>query len=191
MSPAPTIRIATLALVLAACGGSTRGTTTPDPDVVGRPLAGPYPTLTAAVAALGDDAAPAAIELAATRTDDAVVALIDLTAHDGAASSCAVAVTTAAGVFLGPSFLCWADRSDERIETRASAAPAGVALMIETTVRTVAEDGQVGPATTIAHRVVCDLGGQIPTCSPPPAIGGHDYGCVDDGPAGYCPAPAP
>ncbi|MBK9033623.1 MAG: hypothetical protein IPL61_20560 [Myxococcales bacterium] len=156
----------------------------PPPPVVARPLAGPYPSLKAAVAAWAP--APkrfAVVTLATTPVGAAELALVRVDDRAApAAASCALAVRIARATYLGPGFLCQADRSDERIGTVATAGAAPGELWF-----TVSYQRDDVPVVAVAYALQCDVTSAPPVCTEPPAIGGDSFDCSSVGPPGYCP----
>jgi hypothetical protein len=105
-----------------------------------------------------------------------------------AASGCAVTIETAAGLYVGPSFLCAADRSDERISTgEVTIALSSTAATIDFASTYLEGDFASDPnARTLRpsvshHQIRCDLTGSIPRCSLPPMGGGYELDlCEED-----------
>jgi len=109
----------------------------------------------------------------------AVVSLVEVR-ESQAAASCRAMVKTKAGLFVGPSFLCAADRSDELVETdeaRIDFDENGAELRFRVGYLLVSyfrgPEHRDPPPHHQDYAIRCALDGKRPACTDPPAIGGY------------------
>ncbi len=83
-----------------------------------------------------------------------------------------VVVERDGAIYAGPSFLCWASRSDEEVETDAIEIELeGDAASIRFRVSYALKPG---PPSIESFELRCSLGGERPRCTDPPAVGGYE-----------------
>jgi len=167
-------RWSVLVVVAAACGGSGRGGAAAPSTPARPPLFGPYPDVAALQRAFlieGEDAAVTA-RAEAPGPSSSTIAVLELRGEP-ASAECGVSIRTAAGIFIGPTFLCSATRSDETVSIDDIAIETAGA---EATVRfRVSFAADQAAAETTDHVVTCTVGDR-PACTSPPAIGGYAFG---------------
>lgn len=182
------LSLVALSLLLLACGGraDAEGTSSVEPGeavVQGAPLDmyGPYADDRAVIrqCQLGADGRMLAEQRA---PGGQVVGLREFRAIPSS-GHCAVTIQTAAGNFVGPSFLCMVDRGEEEISTLR---PAVSITATEATLRfAVAYQMVIDPyhramtkrrPTVTDYIVQCSLEGARPRCTLPPRIGVYDWG---------------
>jgi hypothetical protein len=177
-----------LSLVLLACGGraDAEGSSSVEPSeavVQGAPLDlyGPYADDRTVIrqCQLGADGRMLAEERA---PGGQVVGLREFRAAPSS-GHCAVTIHTAAGTFVGPTFLCMVDRSEEEITTlrpvisiSATEATLRFALSYQMVIDPYHRAMSKRLPTVTDYIVQCNLEGPRPKCTLPPRIGAYDWG---------------
>lgn len=151
----------------------------PAPPAVSKTLDGPFRDVAAVWRDCrheADDARQRTTTLAETTLDRTKIALLEYRVRMPAAG-CAITVTTPKGLYVGPEFLCAADRSDERIALSDIGVTAGdrVATFRYTTSYERNINGVWRPPAVSHHVIRCKLSEVVECTSPDPL---EDYGAA-------------
>jgi hypothetical protein len=128
-----------------------------------------------------DDVKPTSTTLAEKRAPGGVIVSLREYRTLPSSAGCAVTIQTPAGIYVGPEFLCSADRSDERIITkRVTIATTATAATLRFTVSyqhlEMFDPAHNGVPHASDHVIRCTFGRERPTCTPPPTMGyGYDH----------------
>jgi hypothetical protein len=145
------------------------------------PLAGPFPGLEALWRRChGTTRGITTTTLAERRAPGGVTVSLREYRVSPSAASCAVTIQSRTGLYVGPTFLCVAGRSDEEISTaRPRVAITGSEATVRFAVSYLRGDFLAHPEAR-KHRpaardyeIRCSLAGPTPRCEPPPDIGGY------------------
>jgi hypothetical protein len=179
--PTPRSIVLVIALAVTACHAARAPTSTVGNDTGdgARPgyradvsLRGPFARLADAPGFehVGDAEAPAEVTVLGATDGTAKVALRQVR-DTWTAASCMVTIETPDGVFVGHSFLCSANRSDEDVKTdQVSATITGDAAIVAFRVSYQIDQGT---PDVKAYQIRCSLGATL-SCTAPPAIGGYE-----------------
>lgn len=176
----PTMRSILLALAVTACHSARGPATTVGNDSgdghratyrADASLRGPFARIADAPGFehVDDREEPATVTVLGA-TDGTVKVALREVRETWTAASCQVTLETADGLFVGHSFLCSANRSDENVTTdQVSATISGDTAIIAFR---VAYQIDQGTPDVKAYRIECSLREPL-SCTAPPAIGGY------------------